>query len=657
MAPVTRRKSASAPIQNDGHEAKTKKTRKSPLSPFKSAIKRRPQPPVRTRRVTFQAEDDDKTVRAHLPTTPHPILHQTQSPPSAEPSAWTSIDWSKRKEQEALMKRAERVLRARNKKNARLPTPPQSPGGGRPSPFHGPEGNEKSAESAEQVLARLDASTEAAKSPREAGFVRPTSRHVDLVRDDIPGELELPATINNILVEPTADIKMEEVCTAFDFLKTQIQRHARKVYGYHAPAKDQALPSFTHLKVKHRELFQYIRYVADGDQYGWDKLIQTGNQRENLVYAIVSRALISYVFDAELFGASPEDHEELLEMCREYLHYDAFVRNGHRAEIISSILLDEAEKYSDSGEPPYAYFSAAIISLERRINLLLQPLRPAKSAASPLLPEVSLHSILQAALKVHLAIRLSGSNGTVYRLQHPHKLQPWDAMNMNCINQRKMDLTVHDGEEPLVKISCFPAVFATVPSGPNLEQFTDPDFVEDWKNTADPDQEDGEGKPLITEYPITLADVVLENTPMADRSGFVSLDQTMRREQLAMSDQAFLELTGINRKKIARINKMAKRTRKAMKGVSVGFATALAGWYLYRCKANIAPALDGLLKKIPAESLLGLVAATATATATTTSSKPTVTVTKPTIMTLTPETVVKGAAAANATPWAGYIRD
>lgn len=543
------------------------------------------------------------------------------------------------------MKRAERILNKRKKKDPSLPTPPQSPTGGRTSPFEEPIEHEDTAETTEQDLVRLD-TPKGEEAPRQAFSLGPTSRHIDLVRDDIPDELEMPATIDTILVEPTADIKMEEICTAFDVLKTQIQRYAREVYSYDKHAKGQALPSYTYLKVKHRELFQYIRYVADGNQYGWDKLIQTGNQRENLVYAIVSRALISYVFDAELFGAALQHNGALLEMCREYLHYDAFVRNGHRAEIITSILLDEAEKNSDSDQSQYTYFSAAITSLERRIDLLLEPLRRDKPATSPQLPEVSLYSILQTALKVHLAIRLSGSNGTVYRFQHPHKLQPWDAMNMNCVNQRKMDLTVQHGEAPLVKMSCFPAVFATVPSGHNLEQFTDPDFVEEWKNTADPDQEDGEGKPLITEYPITLADVVLENTPVTDRSGFVNLDQTMRREQLAMSDEAFLELTGIDRKRIARINKIVKRTKKAVKGVSVGLAAAVAGWYLYQCKDDIAHVLGGLLERIPAESLLSGIAATATAK----SSKPTITVVKPMTKIVTPATMGKGAAAANVTP-------
>ncbi len=642
MAPVTRGKPASAPVTNDVHQTKTKKVRKSPPSPLKSAVKPRPQPPVGSRRVTFQAEDDDDTVRLHLPTTPYPTPRQMQSPPPEEPSAWKSTGCSKRKEQEELMKRAEKLLGKRKKQDASFPTPPQTPRDGSTSPSKERIENDNAAETAEQELDR----SKEVESTKQVLFVKPTSRHIDLVRDDIPDEVELPVAVDNILDEPTADVKMEEICTAFDFLKTKIQRHAREVYGYHKPAKGQAFPSFTYLKVKHRELFQYIRYVADGNQYGWDKLLQIGSQRENLVYAIISRALISYVFDAELFGASPEHNEELLEMCREYLHYDAFVRNGHRADIITSILLEEAEKNSDFDQSPYTYFATAITSLERRINLLLEPLGRVKPANSPQLPEVSLHSILQVALKVHLAIRLSGSNGTVYRFQHPHKLQPWDAMNMNCINQRRMDLTVHHGEEPLVKMSCFPAVFATVPSGPNLEQFADLDFVEEWKNTVDPDQEDGEGKPLITEYPIALADVVLENSPMNDRSGFITLDETMRSEQLAMSDQAFLELTGIDRKRIARINKIVKRTKKAVKRVSVGLAAAVAGWYLYKYKDDIAPVLGGLLKEFPAETLLNTIAISARPT----QLKPSITVTKPTTMTLTPERVMKGGAAANVTP-------
>jgi hypothetical protein len=448
--------------------------------------------------------------------------------------------------------------------------------------------------------------------------------------DHIPEGLELPATINNILVEPESEIKMEEICSAFDFLKTQIQVHCRQFYSYTAPAVDRVEPSFTYLKVKHLELFRYIQYVADGSQYGWDKLIRIGNQRENLVYAIISRALVSHVFDAELFGASVEHHEALLKMCREYLYYDAFVRNTHRAEMVKSILVSEAKKHGNADKSPYTYFQDAISLLERRINALLQPLRFADPTSPLIQPQESLHSILQTTLKIHLAIRLAGANGTVYRFEDPQKYSPWDASNMNCINQRKMDLSVHHGEEALVKISCFPATFATVPSGPNLEQFTDAAFVEQWINTADPDvapddddddekkqqktpdqteEEPPQGKPIITQYPITLADVVLENTPPAhDRSIFTTLEETMRREQLAMTDRAHRALTSIHRARIRRAQKFAAflhrivtpttRRGRIAKRVGVGLVAATAAtaavssYWLPRVRGRVvAPAL------------------------------------------------------------------
>jgi hypothetical protein len=662
MAPVTR-SSATSPIRKDGNTSKTGKAKKSPPSPLKSAIRKRLQSPSEGTQVKFEAEDDDNAIRAHLPTTPYPSSNQLRSSSQEKLPARVPVEYSRRKEQEELLRRAARVLDARAKSAGNLPTPPQSPPGGKSSPVVKAEQSDKTAETTGQAAETTGQATEStgqapvknvkstteATSPKEKKFVIATSRHIDKIVDHIPEGLELPATIDNILIEPESGIKMEEICTAFDFLKPQIQVYCRESYSYTAPAADQVEPSFTYLKVKHLELFRYIQYVADSSQYGWDKLIKVGNQRENLVYAIISRALISHVFDAELFGASAKHNEALLEMCREYLYYDAFVRNNHRAEMIKSILLNEAKNNSTAENSPYTYFQDAISLIERRIDVLLQPLRVADPESPSIQPKESLHSILQTALKIHLAIRLAGANGTVYRFQDPHTLSPWDANNMNCVNQRKMDLSVHHGEEPLVKISCFPAAFATVPSGPNLEQFTNADFVEKWKNTADPDEEEGKGKPVITQYPITLADVVLENTPMVDRSGFVTLDQTMQREQQAMSDKELLTLTGINRKTIRRVSKfvngahmIAKHTRRAAKGVSVGLATAAASWYLYHIREQITPVLSGLLEQAPQLLSKSLVKATA---------KPTVVVVRPkTVMTLTPESLLTRTRAAYVTP-------
>jgi hypothetical protein len=692
MAPVTRRRSATSSvssIKKGGNTGKTGntgiagKTRKSPPSPLKSAIRKKLQSPIRERQVKFEAEHDDNAIRVNLPATPYPSSQQLPLSPQ-KITARAPIEYSRRKEQEELLSRAGRILEARAKTAGTLPTPPQSPPSKKASPVVKPaQTYDIGASTGEAIETPWQSSIQDAKSTKdttsstEENFVIATSRHIDKIVDHIPEGSELPASIDNILVDPESDIKMEEICTAFDFLKAQIQIHCRQFYSYTAPAADWVEPSFTYLKVKHLELFRYIQYVADGSQYGWDKLIKIGNQRENLVYAIISRALISHVFDAELFGASAEHEEALLEMCREYLYYDAFVRNTHRAEMVKSILVSEAMNNSTTNKSPYTYFQAAISLLKRRIHALLQPLRVADPNSPPINPQESLHSILQTTLKLHLAIRLAGANGTVYRFEDPHKLSPWEASNMNCINQRKMDLSVHHGEEALVKISCFPAAFATVPNGPNLEQFNNADFVEKWINTADPDVEErekeqltdvetdgeGKGKPIITQYPITLADVVLENTPTTDRSGFTTLDQTMRREQLAMSDTALLTLTGINRKRIKRAHNVAKFIHRIVKpksrrgrivnrvglGLVTATAAAAASWYLYQARECVVPAVQGIWEKASRleglRSSLGswrswrLVRKAAAAAAAATSKPAVVVVVKPKVLKLTAQSL------------------
>lgn len=630
--------SAVRSVEKAKQDPQSKQVRKKHQALLKSALRPKLGGPTRARKVRFGIEHDHDAIRPSLSPTPpltstpeenvaakkHSVEvaidhgeRKKREPPSTPPqhgnvapekhSAQALIDHGKREEREELLKRAAKALDARAKAAHALPTPPQSPRGVRGSPFDEPErvlsrkGRKQTKPSATPKNAKPSKET----TPlRQGGLVAPTSRYIDVVTDDIPHIVEMPATIDNILIEPNADIKMEEICTAFDFLKARIQTHCREFYSYEKPAENEPIPSFTYLKVKHPELFRYIQYVADGSQYGWQNLLTVGTQRENLVYGIISRALIAHVFDAELFGASAEHEEALLEMCRKYLNFDAFVRNIHRAKIIRSILCEAAEHLT-SGKNPASYFSAAMITLEGRLNLLLQPLQDSKSASSSLNLKKSLHFILQASVKIHLAIRLAGSNGTVYRFEHVHKNTRWDGQTMNCINQRKMDLTAHHGEEALVKVACFPAVYATVPSGPNLEQFVDPAFVEEWKMTAD---EEG-SKPTITTFPITLADVVLENTPH-DRSDLLTLSQTMAREQARMSDQKLLKLTGINRARNNRINKLVRRAKKTASGAVKGMRLAMTAaglWYLYRSRGAAAPAILRVLGSLKATAIPGRV--------------------------------------------------
>ena len=416
---------------------------------------------------------------------------------------------------------------------------------------------------------------------------------------------------------------MEEICTAFDFLKMEIQRYIRVFFKFTNRKQDQTIPTFIQLKVRNPELFRYIQYVADGSQYGWDKLLSLAQQRELLVYGIISRALVAHVFDAELFGASAKDNETLLEMCRNYLKYDAFVRNIHRAEIILPILLKQAQEHALRGDDPFAYFAPAITSLTQSMISLLQPLHRREESEPMQASALSNHlehmsAIIKTTIKIHLAIRLAGSKGTVFRFEHAAKHTPWDSETMNCINQLRMDLTAHHGESQLVKISCFPAVFATVPSGPTLENFSDSAFVAEWRITAD---EDG-SRPLITTYPITLSDVALENTPH-DHSGFLTLAQTMAREQARMSDADFLNLTGINRPRIRRLHRVARITRKFLsRTVKIGLAAAAVGWYVYRNHESWIQVLKRTSQQLRDRKLANTLLKTATASATATATTP-----------------------------------
>lgn len=462
---------------------------------------------------------------------------------------------------------------------------------------------------------------------------------VDDVQDAIGDARTLPEEIENVLVNPKFDIKLENICAAFDCLKQKIRGHCRDHFAEQIASSDRSFPFFTYCKAHHPQLYSYIRYVADGSQYGWHKLITAKNQRENLVYAIVARALIAYIFDAELFGASSVHEEELLDMCREYLYYDGFVRNKCRAKIVNRILQEnnanmkkerdrresqiEAQRYKphrnnsasdiSSYVAPEAvdYFSPAIDSLTHRLQILLEPLIDRASDNSSV-PKAALHKwrlrgLIEFAHKIHVSIRLHGKSGSVFHFEDMTKNQYWDSSKMECVNKAKMDLTAEDGPYPLVKVPCFPAITVYVPSGPTLDQFEDTEFTSRWKQCQEDPDPVKRPKSTVIAYPITLADVVLENTPKippryagasasSSRTKEVnpsgdqntnatdeketpqtaasnrSLDDTVAHEQSLLTDAQLLRLTGIDRRailhrrrRIQRICKNAQRTGKIAK--------------------------------------------------------------------------------------------
>lgn len=366
MAPVTRRASSESNARG-GKDQKSNRIGKNRPSSLKSSQREKLKGTANARTVTFQDREQEISDHAQLPTTPYPTPDHIHFATSKEPYSQSLIYVSKRREQENLLRRAERSLGAISRKAYDMLSPPQSSSDERTSRFNESTKPSEGTRSKQRTGIIKSAKTIDVKPQRPLKIVKEdvvTSKIVNELKDDIPEDMEMPGTIEDILIEPNADIKMEEVCSAFDYLKVQIQLHCRSFYSFHMPPDTEHVPSFIYLKRNHPELFRYIRYLADGSQYGWDQLLTIGPQRENLVYAIITRAIMTHVFDAELFGASPEHQEALLKMCREYLNFDAFVRNTHRADIIAPVLLTTAEEYDKDGKDPYSYFSPAIDSLE-----------------------------------------------------------------------------------------------------------------------------------------------------------------------------------------------------------------------------------------------------------------------------------------------------
>ena len=408
---------------------------------------------------------------------------------------------------------AKKTLKSENNNNddiAHLPTPPSSSKGkSDKTPFIIDLTTTSDDASSSATEKKLYPDSQILLSPFDSAFANPTST----------------ATLLADLLEHPRSLNLYEASAAFAFLQKSIRSFTKTYFAYELSAHAKRAWPLHALAQEHPQFVRYTQYIADGSQYGWRKLFTESYARPHLAYALINWALKTYVLDATAFGVSQEARDQLEDQDRLHLYYDGFVRTKKRAAMLSDLL-----QCIGDPEVQKAEMNNAVSKLSGQITELLTPLYQSTNMAglpSKVVRE-KLRQIVQLTASIALCVRLSGANGTIFRYHFPDKRTPFQVPHgvsrpQNCVNKawvddrdpnRNRDEHELEGFQPLVKMSCFPAVIATVPHGPDMEEMAA--LVEERGLDAAVRYDERTGECLnqswVTEVRICPADVYLEWT-------------------------------------------------------------------------------------------------------------------------------------------------
>jgi hypothetical protein len=238
--------------------------------------------------------------------------------------------------------------------------------------------------------------------------------------------------------------------------------------------------------------FRIASYLADGStfQSGWSSFLTSEHTRPHLAYAILAEWLRYNVFGHSCFGLSPEEDKLMTDIDVRYLHWDGFVRTKERAKLLRRILHNKQPWEVEMD------MSSAVSGVVSDLLIVLGPILPdCQSQMAELKSQLA--GVVDMAANLHQCIRLTGMDGTIIRFAPSSKGNPFAyTARQNCVNKATVTATVDEmiaareaagpdaktapvatGLAPrvrdrlVIKLPCFPHVFATVPYGPTLKDY------------------------------------------------------------------------------------------------------------------------------------------------------------------------------------------
>ncbi|KAJ9611357.1 hypothetical protein H2200_004541 [Cladophialophora chaetospira] len=314
--------------------------------------------------------------------------------------------------------------------------------------------------------------------------------------------------------EAPQPLDLAAISALFHILQEEISKFSKSRFNFVlTPEQEQAWPLHL-LKKEYEALFNATQNIAANPSCGWRNFFTKSAHRPHLVHGIIGEWLIQRVFKHTAFAVPDALVERLASVDREYLRYDAFVRNKMKAAVLNRP--DAADFFSadpeDVAEGPESsrvdeerrskYASHVDLKARELANQLMQVLRPLLPPPifDPLVPRYrqtfedkadsaklqnkiyfDLVDLIAEATNLHHCILLAGRDGLVMHfVPHVQKGTMFtvdDADRNICVNAYELNNDEHrpsDREGRLVvKMTCFGRVQAVIPHGPDLLEMED----------------------------------------------------------------------------------------------------------------------------------------------------------------------------------------
>ncbi|EXJ59743.1 hypothetical protein A1O7_03890 [Cladophialophora yegresii CBS 114405] len=302
-------------------------------------------------------------------------------------------------------------------------------------------------------------------------------------------------------------LDLGEISALFMVLQEKISLFCKTHFDFELTPDQQEAWSMHLLDTKYKALYEVTQWIADGSGCGWRNFFTKKENRRHLVHGIVSEYFQQHIFKHTAFGIPEDMLEELEDIDREYLRYDAFVRNKKKAAYMENSRFVDEYFPTPGDHPPHPEYppnhqyhddvDLAARRLATTIMQVLEPLLPPpcfdplqvrqwrmsasqRDLAALLRNDIwfDLVDLIRKAVALHHCIRFAGHSGLVVRIA-PHVAKGTmftvdDADRNICVNAEELNSSASRPQGPdarlRVKMTCFGRVEAVMPRGLDLEQ-------------------------------------------------------------------------------------------------------------------------------------------------------------------------------------------
>ncbi len=321
----------------------------------------------------------------------------------------------------------------------------------------------------------------------------------------------------NQIAKVPRKLDLDEISALVVCLQEKCMRFSEKHFDFHLTDEERDAWPMHLLATKYYSLFTITRYLVDANHCGWRTFLTTPEHRVPFVHGILGEWFKQRIFKNPGFGLRRDKINQLAEIDRDYLHYDAIVRNKKRAKCIEELKFERVEKClqdshssssgsTDSGDQTSDYFpkdyandiNMAATDLAAQMMGQLEPLLPPPvfdpldlDGSAQTKDEQDKSWVIRQAIRndlvdlIHLmaglslSIRLAGIDGTILRLvPHVAKGAEYyieDSCDNICVNAD--DCNAKRPQEPAtlrIYMTCWGRLEAIVPHGKDrleLENF------------------------------------------------------------------------------------------------------------------------------------------------------------------------------------------